>query len=154
MLSSKQRFNMTFDFLLMYNKDMKQTQRENTPKNLILQALKRGLIPLVIIIILSIIMVLQSVDVNNIKGTLITGIIVSIIAAASVIYEIKSWSLKKQSIIHFLVMLFTVYPLLLVSGWYKLSSPLDYIGVFGGFLCFGIVFWLLGYIIFGKIIKD
>ena len=99
-------------------------------------------------------MVLQSVDENNIKGALITGIIVSIIAAASVIYEIKSWSLKKQSIIHFLVMVFTVYPLLLVSGWYKLSSPPDYIGVFGSFLCFGIVFWLLGYIIFGKIIKD
>ena len=139
----------------MYNKDMKQTQKENIPKNLIiLQALKRGLIPLTIIIILSIIMVLQSVDEKNIKGTFITGIIVSIIAAASVIYEIKSWSLKKQSIIHFLVMLFTVYPLLLISGWYKLSSPLDYIGVFGSFLCFGTVFWLVGYIIFGKIIKD
>ena len=79
----------------MYNKDMKQTQRENTPKNLILQALKRGLIPLAIIIILSIIMVLQSVDANNVKGTFITGVIVSIIAAASVIYEIKTWSLKK-----------------------------------------------------------
>ena len=74
----------------MYNKDMKQIQKENIPKNLILQALKRGLIPLAIVIILSIIMVLQSVDENNIKGTLITGIIVSIIAAASVIYEVKS----------------------------------------------------------------
>ena len=133
---------------------MKQIQKENNPKNLILQALKRGLIPLAIIIILSIIMGLQSVDENNIKGTLITGIIVSIIAAASVIYENESWSLKKQSAIHFLVMLFTVYPLLLISGWYKLSSPLDYVGVFCSFLCFGIVFWLLGYIIFGKIIKD
>ncbi len=39
----------------MYNKDMKQTQREDTPKNLILQALKRRLIPLAIIIILSIV---------------------------------------------------------------------------------------------------
>lgn len=133
---------------------MRQTQKENTPKNLILQALKRGLIPLLVMTVLSIIMVLQSVDENNIKGTLITGIIMSIIAAVSVIYEIKTWSLKKQSIIHFLVMLFTVYPLLLVSGWYKLSSPLDYVGVFGSFLCCGIVFWLLGYIIFGKIIKD
>ena len=145
---------MTFAFLLMYNKDMKQTQKENTPKNLILQALKRGLIPLLVMTVLSIIMGLQSVDENNIKGTLITGIIVSIIAASSVIYEIKSWPLKKQSIIHFLVMVFTVYPLLLISGWYKLSSPLDYVGVFGSFLCCGIVFWLLGYIIFRKIIKD
>lgn len=138
----------------MYNKDMRQTQKENTPKSLILQALKRGLIPLLVMTVLSIIMVLQSVDENNVKGTFITGVIVSIIATASVIYEIKTWSLKKQSIIHFLVMVFTVYPLLLISGWYKLSSPLDYIGVFGSFLCFGIVFWLLGYIIFGKIIKD
>ena len=119
--------------------------------NLILQALKRGLIPLLVMTVLSIIMGLQSVDENNIKGTLITGIIVSIIAAASVIYEIKSWSLKKQSIIHFLVMVFTVYPLLLISGWYKLSSPLDYVGVFGSFLCCGIVFWLLGYIILEKL---
>lgn len=85
---------------------MKQTQKENTPKNLILQALKRGLIPFAIVIILSIIMVQQSVDENNIKGTLITGIIVSIVATASVIYEIKTWSLKRQSTIHFLVMLF------------------------------------------------
>ena len=138
----------------MYNKDMKQTEKNNTTKNLILQALKRGLIPLVIMMLLSIIMAMQSIDENNIKGTFITGVIVSIIAAASVIYEIKSWSLKKQSIIHFLVMLFTIYPLLLISGWYELSSPLDYIGVFCSFLCFGIVFWLLGYIIFGKIIKD
>lgn len=138
----------------MYNKDMKQIQKNDTPKNLILQALKRGLIPLVVMTILSIIMTLQSVDENNIKGTFITGVIVSIIAAASLIYEIKSWSLKKQSIIHFLVMVFTVYPLLLVSGWYKLSSPIDCVGVFGSFLCCGIVFWLLGYIIFGKIIKD
>lgn len=133
---------------------MKQIQKNDTPKNLILQALKRGLIPLVVMTILSIIMTLQSVDENNIKGTFITGVIVSIIAAASLIYEIKSWSLKKQSIIHFLVMVFTVYPLLLVSGWYKLSSPIDCVGVFGSFLCCGIVFWLLGYIIFGKIIKD
>ena len=133
---------------------MKQTQKENTSKNLILQALKRGLIPLVVMTVLSIIMSLQSVDENNIKGTFITGAIVSIIAAASVIYKNESWSLKRQSIIHFLVMLFTVYPLLLISGWYKLNSPLDYVGVFGSFLCSGIVFWLLGYIIFGKIIKN
>ena len=55
---------------------MKQIQKNDTPKNLILQALKRGLIPLVVMTILSIIMTLQSVDENNIKGTFITGVIV------------------------------------------------------------------------------
>ncbi|XZO08742.1 DUF3021 family protein [Weissella paramesenteroides] len=34
----------------------------------------------------------------------------------TVIYEIDQWSFAKQSLIHFLLMFITVYPVLLFSG--------------------------------------
>ncbi|HEO3116630.1 TPA: DUF3021 family protein [Streptococcus agalactiae] len=113
-------------------------------------AILRGIIPLIIMTIISIIMKYQGIDPFQVRGTFIVGIIIASVAAASVIYEIENWSLFKQSVIHFLIMLLTVLPLLYISGWYKLNSVLDYVKVFGIFLFVGIVLWTISYFIFGK----
>ena len=112
-------------------------------------AILRGIIPLIIMTIISIIMKYQGIDPFQVRGTFIVGIIIASVAAASVIYEIENWSLFKQSVIHFLIMLVTVLPLLYISGWYKLNSVLDYVKVFGIFLFVGIVLWTISYFIFG-----
>ena len=119
---------------------------------LIKTAILRGIIPLIIMTIISIIMKYQGIDPFQVRGTFIVGIIIASVAAASVIYEIENWSLFKQSVIHFLIMLVTVLPCLYISGWYKLNSVLDYVKVFGIFLFVGIVLWTISYFIFGKIL--
>ena len=113
-------------------------------------AILRGIIPLIIMTIISIIMKYQGIDPFQVRGTFIVGIIIASVAAASVIYEIENWSLFKQSVIHFLIMLVTVLPCLYISGWYKLNNVLDYVKVFGIFLFVGIVLWTISYFIFGK----
>lgn len=117
---------------------------------LIKEAILRGIIPLIIMTIISIIMKYQGIDPFQVRGTFIVGIIIASVAAASVIYEIENWSLFKQSVIHFLIMLVTVLPCLYISGWYKLNNVLDYVKVFGIFLFVGIVLWTISYFIFGK----
>ena len=113
----------------------------------------RGMIPFVIMTSLAILMRLQGLDAFQVKSTFLVGIIATTIASASVIYEIEKWSLVKQSIIHFIIMLFTVLPCLLFSGWYKLVSILDYLTVIGQFLLVGILLWSIAYVIFGKLLK-
>ena len=119
---------------------------------LIKTAILRGIIPLSIMTIISIIMKYQGIDPFQVRGTFIVGIIIASVAAASVIYEIENWSLFKQLVIHFLIMLVTVLPCLYISGWYKLNNVLDYVKVFGIFLFVGIVLCTILYFIFGKIL--
>ena len=118
---------------------------------LIKRAIIRGIIPFIIMTAISLMMKYQGVDVFQVKSTFLLGIIVTSVAAASVIYEIENWSLLKQSVVHFVIMLVTVFPCLLVSGWFKLNNILDYIKVFGIFLFAGVVLWSIAYFIFGKI---
>ena len=114
-------------------------------------AIIRGIIPFIIMTAISLMMKYQGVDVFQVKSTFLVGIIVTSVAAASVIYEIENWSLLKQSVVHFVIMLVTVFPCLLVSGWFKLNNILDYIKAFGIFLFAGVVLWSIAYFIFGKI---
>ena len=115
------------------------------------RAIIRGIIPFIIMTAISLMMKYQGVDVFQVKSTFLVGIIVTSVAAASVIYEIENWSLLKQSVVHFVIMLVTVFPCLLVSGWFKLNNILDYIKVFGIFLFAGVVLWSIAYFIFRKI---
>ncbi len=77
------------------------------------------------------------------KGTFITSLIILILGLSSFIYEIHTINLKQKTIIHFALMLVTIYPILLLSGWFKLNIFLDYLKVFGIFISFGIVFWII-----------
>lgn len=56
------------------------------------------------------------------KAFLFYGFIALFLGLASIIYEIKQWSFRKQIMVHYLTMLVTVFPLLLLSGYYKTGS--------------------------------
>lgn len=99
------------------------------------------------------IMKLQRLEDYQVKSTFLTGLIVTIVVAASVVYEVESWSLIKQSLIHFLIMLITVYPCLVWSNWFPHKTIFDLLKIFGLFLLVGIILWTVSYIVFGKILK-
>nr|WP_238480647.1 DUF3021 family protein [Lactobacillus laiwuensis] len=80
-------------------------------------------------------MKLQHIDDYSVTSTFITGLIITAVAATSVIYDVESWSLTRQSVAHFLIMLVTVYPCLVFSGWFQTKSILDLAKIFGLFGC-------------------
>ncbi len=120
---------------------------------LLKKAVLRGVIPFIIMTAISIIMKSQGMESSQVRSTFIVGIIIASVAAASVLYEIRSWSLLKQSVVHFILMFLTVFPCLLISGWFELHSVLDYVKVLGIFLSAGIVLWIILYVIFGKLLS-
>lgn len=119
--------------------------------SIIKKAFLRGILPLLIMTGIAAVMHHQGMDFFQVKSTFITGLIMTAVASASVIYEISHWSLKKQSLLHFLLMLITVLPCLLLSGWFPLSSAGDYAKVFGIFLLTGLMLWSIAYFIFKKL---
>lgn len=78
-------------------------------------------------------------DEQQAKGTLFAGLIAAVTIAAIPIYDIDQWPLRKRSLVHFLLMLVTVFPLLIFSGWYSLPVSI------GVFVLFGVVGWTIGY---------
>ncbi len=78
------------------------------------------------------------------KSTLISGLIAAIVIVTIPIYDINQWSLSKRSLLHFAIMLITVLPLLLISGWF---TPILAIIMF---LLFGLAGWTIGYLIHKK----
>lgn len=56
---------------------------------------------------------------NQARSTFIVRLIISSVVGFSVLYNIESWSLQKQSLIHFVCMLVTIFPCLILSGWFK-----------------------------------
>ncbi|WP_179884971.1 DUF3021 family protein [Bacillus sp. AFS015802] len=75
------------------------------------------------------------------------GVIVFFLGLASVIYEIRQWSFLRKIIVHYLVMLFTVFPTLLLSGMYPRDSVGDVVGVYFLFNKVGIFLFLTTYFI-------
>jgi len=113
-------------------------------------AVIRGAIPLAIMSTISLIMRWQGEDADQVRSTFIVGLIITAVAAATVIYDIEGWSLRKQSVVHLAIMAVTVLPLLLLSGWFSLNSSTDYFGVVGVFLLVGLVTWSVIAFIFSR----
>lgn len=109
---------------------------------MILQIFYRAIIPFAIMGFISLILFIQENN-DQAKGTFITSLIILILGLSSFIYDNNTLNLKQKTIIHFVIMLVTIYPILLFSGWFKLNVFLDYLNVFGIFISFGIVFWLI-----------
>lgn len=116
-------------------------------------SLIRGIIPFIIMTGISLIMKKQNMDEFQVKSTFITGVIITAVVATSVLYEIESWTLTKQSIVHFAIMLITVFPCLLFSGWFPIKGIVDVLKVLGIFLFVGAVLWAFAYFLFTKIIR-
>lgn len=107
---------------------------------LIKKGLFRGGIPFIVMELFATALYFQGKTEDS-KNLFFGGLIFLVIGAATVIYAIDQWSLAKQSAIHFLIMLITIFPILLLSGWYPVTSLFDTLKVFGIFVSVGIVIW-------------
>ena len=101
------------------------------------QIFLRGGIPLVIMALISLILKRKQ-NVKKSREVLIVGLIWFFVGGASLIYEIPNWDMIRKIIVHFLVMLLTVYPCLLFSGWFKFENLKDALKIFLIFLGIGL----------------
>ncbi len=71
----------------------------------------------------------------------LTGIIGTTFAATTVLFEIDSWSLLKQTILHFIITSIVMYIAGFLCGWFphKLSSTLIWFGIF---IVIYVIFWI------------
>ncbi|ALX50648.1 hypothetical protein AOX59_13530 [Lentibacillus amyloliquefaciens] len=84
---------------------------------------------------------------SDVKGTFVASLIAFFVGAASIIYNIEHWSLIKRSGVHFIIMLITIYPILLLSGWFTIASVFDAVKIFILFAFVGIILWSLFFIL-------
>lgn len=118
----------------------------------LMQAFIRGIGPLIVMTAISLLMKNQGKAPQEVKGVFVAGLIMTVVAAASVLYEIEGWSFTKQLIVHHLAMLVTVYPLLLVSGWFRVKTWLDALIVLGIFYLVGLAI-IAGFYLYSTYIK-
>lgn len=103
-------------------------------------------IPLVIMTGIGLALLAQGQESNG-RSTLAVGVIVAAVSASSVIYQIDRWTLRRQTAVHFAVMVVTVLPALFFSGWFALDSVGGVLAVIGTFLATGAILWALFYAI-------
>ncbi|WP_240510234.1 DUF3021 family protein [Virgibacillus profundi] len=105
-----------------------------------MKALLRGGIPFIIMSGIALLLYFQG-KYSDAKGTFVVSLIAFFVGAASIIYNIEHWSLTKQSAVHFVIMLITIYPILLLSGWFTITSVFDAFKIFILFVFVGIILW-------------
>ena len=113
---------------------------------LFLKGLIRGVIPFIFFLIISLWSKLQGSEVNS-QIFFYYGLIAFFLGFASVIYQIRQWSFLKQILVHYMVMLITVFPTLLLSNFYPLNSFGDVLKVYLLFNKVGIILFLMTYFI-------
>ncbi|CAM4346102.1 DUF3021 family protein [Weissella hellenica] len=101
-----------------------------------------GGIPFIIMSIIAYVLYLQN-DFSNAKSVLCVALMALFIGFATIIYDIDQWTLIKKTIIHFLCMLVTIYPILLFSGWFPLTGLKDALIILGYFTMTGVILWLI-----------
>ncbi len=81
------------------------------------------------------------------------GVLGFVFAAISVVFEIEQWSMAKQTLIHFVVMLCTILPIAWLNYWIPHTWPavLLFIAIFIGYY---IIIWLTQYRFWRKRIKE
>lgn len=89
-------------------------------------------------------------DVATGRQVVAIGIIVAAMLGGALLYWREDWSLLKRSAVHFALMVVTVLPALILSGWLPLQTALDWVVLIGGFIAGGAVLWLVMYAIFGR----
>lgn len=116
---------------------------------MVIKALLRGGIPFIIMSGIALLLYFQG-KYSDAKGTFVASLIAFFVGAASIIYNIEHWSLTKQSSVHFIIMLLTIYPILLLSGWFTITSVFDVFKIFILFVLVGIILWS-GFLMVGTI---
>lgn len=87
------------------------------------------------------------------RSTFVVGVIAAAVAGFSVLYDIESWSVLKQSLVHTGCMAVIVLPCLFLSGWFPMDGPRDALVILGIFVVTGVVTWSIGYVVFGKLLN-
>jgi len=87
-------------------------------------------------------------DTANARSTFAVGVIIAAVSGASVIYQVERWSLPKQTLIHFALMAVTVFPAILLSGWFDLSTGVGWLLALGVFALSGAGLWTIFFVIF------
>lgn len=83
----------------------------------------------------------------------LSGILGSACAASSVVWENDNWSILKQSVIHFLILSFTMLPIAYFMHWMEHT----FIGIaiyFGIFIVIYVLIWAIQYNIWKRRIKQ
>ncbi|EMB53321.1 DUF3021 family protein [Streptococcus mutans] len=121
---------------------------KNELKTFLKPTLRRVIVILSITLLLSAFLYWGQRDRFNARNVLCTGIIITAIAGAWNIYDLNSLSLIKRSLIHFLLMVITILPTLLLSGWFPIKTFGDIVLMIAIFLCSGLLCWTIGYLAF------
>ena len=84
--------------------------------------------------------------------TVLCGIMGSGFAMASVIWELDSWSLAKQSGIYFLIACIIMFPIAYIANWMKhsIAGVLSYVCIF---IVIFVVVWITQYLCWKRKIK-
>ncbi|UTE78540.1 DUF3021 family protein [Rossellomorea sp. KS-H15a] len=116
--------------------------------NLLKKGLIRGLIPFILFTVTSLIW-MQFEGASTIsKSLLFYGLIAFFLGLASIIYEVERWRFIHQILVHYLVMLVTVFPTLLLSGAYPVDSIRDIARVYFLFNQMGLILFFSTYFLF------
>lgn len=108
------------------------------------KTLLRGLFLFVLTCLLGLVLKLLGIHSMIIRNVFIGGVILSLLGLASVTYNVKEWNLTMRSLAHLAILLLTVFPTLLLSGWFRLVTVGDYTKLFLGFLSAVMLLWVLG----------
>jgi FtsH-binding integral membrane protein len=117
----------------------------NRPR-LLLRAALLGGIPLVVMSAIGAYLLASGQTADG-RSTLAVGVIVAATAAGSLLYQVEGWSLTRGSVTHFALMLVTVLPALLLSGWFPVDTAGGVLAVVGIFLAAGLVLWTTLYLV-------
>ena len=84
--------------------------------------------------------------------TVLCGILGSGFAMASVIWELDSWSLVKQSGVYFMIACVLMFPIAYITNWMKhsVAGVLSYIGIF---VAIFVAVWIAQYLSWKRKIK-
>ena len=116
--------------------------------NLFKKGLIRGAIPFIIVIITSLLVTHFQGSSAIWNHVFSYGLIAFFLGLTSVIYEVAQWRFLKQIIVHYVAMLVTVFPTLLLSGIYPLNSVEDVVRVYFLFNKTGLFLFVTTYLIF------
>jgi Protein of unknown function (DUF3021) len=116
--------------------------------NLLRKGLIRGLIPFVFFAVFLLLWTVFEGSSAISKQLFLYGLIAFFLGVASVIYEVERWSFIQRIVVHYLVMLVTVFPTLLLSGMYPVDSIRDVASVYFLFNKMGLILFLITYFIF------
>lgn len=96
----------------------------------------------------------RSGDMKLFRTLLAVTIMASSMAAFNVMYEYDIWSVKKKIFLHTIAMFITVYPALLISGWFDTSQVSGYLIALLSFISFGILFASVAFLVSKFILKN